>query len=76
MEQFRQRVGELIDTLRGLPRHPDFDRVLLPGERSHATAARQRREGIALSTEVSDALRKLADAYGYARPPWMEGRGG
>ena len=64
---FKRRVDELVGTLRGSQRLPGVDRILLPGEQSHAKRIAYSREGIPLAASLVRALDILADDVGIPR---------
>jgi len=59
--EFKVAVDKLIRDLRASERMPGFDRIRMPGERSHEKAIAQRRDGIALPPSLMNALDRLAE---------------
>ncbi|MGZ5618722.1 MAG: Ldh family oxidoreductase, partial [Usitatibacter sp.] len=59
--QFKAAVDKLIRDLRASELMPGFDRIRMPGERSHEKAIAQRRDGIALPPSLMNALDRLAE---------------
>ena len=59
LDRFRREAGRLARALKALPAQPGMA-ILLPGERGARTAARRRREGIALPPAVYEELCRLA----------------
>ena len=59
--QFKAAVDTLIRDLRASARMPGVDRIRIPGERSHATSAAQRKEGIAIAGSLMHTLDRLAE---------------
>jgi LDH2 family malate/lactate/ureidoglycolate dehydrogenase len=58
--EVKERIGELVETLKASPLKPGADEILFPGERASRTADRHRREGIAVPEPVAADLRALA----------------
>jgi LDH2 family malate/lactate/ureidoglycolate dehydrogenase len=58
---FKSSVDTLIRDLRASERMPGVDAILVPGERSHAKAAAQRADGIALAPSIMSTLDRLAE---------------
>jgi len=58
---FKAAVDKVIRDLRGSERMPGVERILMPGERSHATIVRQREEGIAIAPGLMQTLDRLAE---------------
>jgi L-2-hydroxycarboxylate dehydrogenase (NAD+) len=58
--QFKASVDEVARDLRSSARMPNVERILLPGERSHALREAQRRDGIAIAAQVVKNLDTLA----------------
>ena len=50
-EQFIEQVQQMVQELQQTPTAPGFDKVYVPGERSHEQALRSAQEGIELSDE-------------------------
>jgi len=62
-----ERMGELDDRVKTLPRAEGFDEILSPGEPEARAEARLGKIGIPLTPDVLDALRATGDAV---RVPW------
>lgn len=62
-----ERMGELDDRVKALPRAEGFDEILSPGEPEARSEARLGKIGIPLTPDVLDTLRATGDA---ARVPW------
>jgi L-2-hydroxycarboxylate dehydrogenase (NAD+) len=60
--QFKAAVDKLIRDLRASERLPGVERILMPGERSHETSARQKKEGIAIAPQLVHTLDRLAES--------------
>ncbi len=63
---FKQRIDELVRTLRSSARMPQVERIWLPGEQSHAKRLAQTQHGIALAPALRKALDTLAGELGIA----------
>jgi L-2-hydroxycarboxylate dehydrogenase (NAD+) len=59
--EFKAAVDKLIRDLRASELMPGFDRIRMPGERSHEKTIAQRRDGIALPPSLMNALDRLAE---------------
>jgi LDH2 family malate/lactate/ureidoglycolate dehydrogenase len=70
---FRREVARMITALKALPRRPDVDEILMPGERGDRTFEHRRREGIPLPRAIADELRALADRLGVTMAPTTRG---
>ncbi len=63
---FKQRIDELVRTLRSSARMPQVERIWLPGEQSHAKRLAQTQNGIALAPALRKTLAALAAELGIA----------
>jgi ureidoglycolate dehydrogenase (NAD+) len=61
---FRREVDRMIAAVKALPRRPDVDEILMPGERGDRTSELRRREGIPIPRAIADELAALADRLG------------
>jgi L-2-hydroxycarboxylate dehydrogenase (NAD+) len=59
---FKAAVDKVIRDLRASERMPGVERILMPGEQSHARIARQREEGIAIAPGLMQTLDRLAES--------------
>jgi len=59
---FKAAVDKVIRDLRASERMPGVERILVPGEQSHAKIARQRVEGIAIAPGLMQTLDRLAES--------------
>jgi len=59
---FKAAVDKVIADLRGSERMPGVERILMPGEQSHARIVRQRKDGIAIAASVMQTLDRLAES--------------
>ncbi|MGH7312753.1 MAG: Ldh family oxidoreductase [Candidatus Rokuibacteriota bacterium] len=66
---FRREVARLIAALKALPRQPEVDEILMPGERGRRTLERRSREGIPIPRAIVDELHALADRLGVTMFP-------
>jgi uncharacterized oxidoreductase len=60
-EHFRAEVTQLVDYIRGCPRVPGVDRIVLPGDPERWLSESRLADGIPLDTENWNALVKLAE---------------
>lgn len=63
VEQFKQKVDQMITEIKNLPRAPGFQEILLPGEKEFKTKEKRLKEGIPIPKEVFDELQGLEDCY-------------
>ena len=61
LAQFKSAVDKLVRDLRASERMPGVDAIRVPGDRSHALAASQRVEGIAIAASLMQTLDRLAE---------------
>ena len=61
LAQFKSAVDTLVRDLRASERMPGVDAIRVPGDRSHALAAAQRVEGIAIAASLMQTLDRLAE---------------
>ncbi len=61
LAQFKAAVDKLVRDLRASERMPGVDAIRVPGDRSHALAAAQRSEGIAMAASLMQTLDRLAE---------------
>jgi len=66
IEKFTRTVAATIDTVKNLPRMTGTEEILYPGERSARVMVTREREGIPVSAEVWNSLKKGAEKYGLA----------
>ncbi|MDB5616797.1 Ldh family oxidoreductase [Tardiphaga sp.] len=66
VDVFKSSVDRLIGDLRNSSRMPGVDRIYVPGERSHETRERRRRDGIPIAPALMRGLDKLAAELGIA----------
>jgi len=64
LEEYTQRMDEVIRLIRATPTVEGVERVLLPGQREHETANERSRRGIPLSRELKAELEGLAASVG------------
>ena len=68
LDDYRQSIDELIDTMHATPVHEGSDPIQVPGERENAVCAQRTRDGIPLPPGTMDKLRTAADRFGLALP--------
>lgn len=66
--EFEQRMNHFVDTTKGLPRAPEVDEILIPGEPEERTAAARARTGIPITDDVVRLLRDEAQNSGIVFP--------
>lgn len=70
-ESFVERVDQLIDELKTVPRRPGVEEILMPGEIECRTARRLRAEGIPIDPAVYDEISRIAAELGVEPPAPM-----
>jgi ureidoglycolate dehydrogenase (NAD+) len=65
---FREGVARLVDVLKGMPRQPGFDAILMPGERGDRITAARGRDGIPIPPATWTELARVADRFHLAMP--------
>jgi len=67
---FQARVDRVIDEIHASPPAPasGLDRIIVPGERSQATAARRQQEGIPIPQATAETLAQFGRELGIAWP--------
>ncbi len=60
---FEERASRLIDDVKAVRKRPDATEILLPGERSHRTAAARKEQGVPVSQATVDELRRLCSEF-------------
>jgi LDH2 family malate/lactate/ureidoglycolate dehydrogenase len=63
---FKANVDTLVRDIRGSARMPGVERILVPGERSHATRLARSRDGIPIPPALARGLNQLAGELGMA----------
>jgi LDH2 family malate/lactate/ureidoglycolate dehydrogenase len=61
--EFRSRMDAMIDTLKGGPRQPGVDEILVPGEKSHRLACASRASGVAVDPQTHRELEGLCREF-------------
>ena len=61
LAQFKAAVDKLVRDLRAAQRMPGVERIWMPGEQSHARTLAQRKEGIAIASQLMQTLDRLAE---------------
>lgn len=64
--EFKARIDRTIDEIKACRRRPGVDEVLVPGERSHRKAERNRADGVAIDAATTAELRRLCAELGVA----------
>jgi LDH2 family malate/lactate/ureidoglycolate dehydrogenase len=60
--QFKAAVDKVIRELRASERMPGVERILMPGEQSHAKIVSQKKDGIAIAPGLMQGLDRLAES--------------
>ena len=68
---FAERVDELIEAVKALPRADGFDEIYVPGEIEENTAAERLRDGIPLPPGTVEKLIEAGREYGVDLPEWL-----
>jgi LDH2 family malate/lactate/ureidoglycolate dehydrogenase len=59
LDDFKDQVSELVDSIKATPRQPGVSEIRIPGERGFASRERALRKGIEIDRAVYDALEAL-----------------
>ncbi len=62
-EDFCTEMGRFIDYVKSAPTAPEFDEVLVPGERSHRTRIKRLAEGIPVEDQTWDRICSVAEGF-------------
>ena len=68
LADFMRDVGDLAAAIKALPRLPEIDEILLPGERGARQAEERRRTGIPIAAKTWTALAEIAAELGIVMP--------
>ncbi len=68
LHQFVGRVEQFVDEIRAVPRRPDCDEILMPGDIESRAAERNRTHGIAIDLAVFAEIGQIAEKYGVKSP--------
>lgn len=63
VEQFKQRIDQMVMEIKNLPRASGFQEILLPGEKEFKTREKRLKEGIPIPKEVFNELQGLEGCY-------------
>lgn len=63
LQQFKQRMDQMIQEIRAVPLMEGVERIYLPGELEELTMARRIEKGIPLSAEIVAELKRVAERY-------------
>jgi len=69
VESYKERVDNLIDGLKALPKADGFDEILVPGEPEDRVGEDRLRNGIPLPQGTIRNLREVAGRFGVELPP-------
>ena len=64
LEEFKEKMDELVRQVKSSELRPGFDRVYLPGEKTFLETEVRRRDGIPMPERVFNELRRWADELG------------
>jgi len=65
---FLMHIAELSGALKGLPKAPETDEILMPGERGFRLAEKRKAAGIPLAAGTVSRLAAVAERFGVAQP--------
>ncbi|MBW2059087.1 MAG: Ldh family oxidoreductase [Deltaproteobacteria bacterium] len=68
VEQFKRGMDELLADLKGQPRAPGVDEILIPGEPEWRTRERRLKEGCPIREEEVELLGRLGEEFGVPFP--------
>ena len=63
VRQFKERIDQLIDTLKAVPRAKDVDTILMPNEKEYLFELKRTKEGIPLNEVLVKELNGLAKKF-------------
>jgi L-2-hydroxycarboxylate dehydrogenase (NAD+) len=69
LEPFKRDVDQAIREMKNSRRMPGVERILLPGEQSHAIWLERRAAGVTINHPLLDSLERLASDLGIAGLP-------
>src|SRR5215470_121764 len=58
-DQFKKQLGQLVDRIKNIPRHPGVSEIRIPGERAFRSREHALRDGIEIDRAIYDALGAL-----------------
>lgn len=61
---YLERVTQLVEEIKAVPRREGVDQIYIPGERRHLTSLQRKKEGIPLTDEVYAELNEMARQLG------------
>jgi len=64
LDEFKRRMGELVDQIKGSQLAPGSSGIFLPGEIEHGNKTRRSKEGIPMTAGVMDELEAVAAEIG------------
>jgi LDH2 family malate/lactate/ureidoglycolate dehydrogenase len=64
LDEFKARIGAMIDSLKSLRRRPGVEEILVPGERSWRTTQNNLRDGVPVDEATINELRGLCEKFG------------
>ncbi|ABM80184.1 Ldh family oxidoreductase [Hyperthermus butylicus] len=64
LEEFYDRFEKMIEEIKSLPKHPQADRIWIPGEKAWLTMETRKKIGIPLHRNVFNDLKKLSEELG------------
>ena len=73
LQQYRDRMDQMIERAKACPRAADCDEILIPGEPEARTAARRAKSGIPVTADVIEALREEAGRAQVTMPQGQPG---
>jgi LDH2 family malate/lactate/ureidoglycolate dehydrogenase len=70
VEQFKQRMDQMIEEIKSSPKAAGVEEIFLPGEIEYNTEEKRKAEGIFLSKEVYEDLMQVGEQYGVDINPY------
>lgn len=64
--EFKRRIDEMVDRIKGCRKRPGVTEILVPGERSHRTAVENERRGVKVDPATLKELEQLAKDFNVA----------
>jgi L-2-hydroxycarboxylate dehydrogenase (NAD+) len=64
LDEFKKRMTEYVRTLKSIEKHPDFDYIWIPGEKSWMTRETRLRKGVPVYKKVFNEIKEICGEVG------------
>lgn len=68
---YKERIDNLIDGIKALPKAEGFTEIFVPGEPEERTAMERAKSGVPIPERTAAGLRRVAQRFGVKLPPGM-----